>query len=307
MVAYLDLIILLNWFFDCLLLYWSSLLIKRKVSLIRIAFGGAIGALFIAISFTSFYTLTNSVLAKLVVSLIMIFITFGYKRMKVYAKACLTFYFVTFLTGGILIGIHFLFSYQLIGGNMSYFYMTKSFGDPISWMFVIFGFPITWMYSKKVFADMEVTQAFNQGIVTVVIKIKDQVIQCNGLIDTGNQLYEPLTNIPVMILSTNLLREKLPSDVENLLEQPIFSNRLSTYTNSSWGERIRLIPYKVVGSDQQLLIAFRPDWIKIIRNGETGIVQRGLVGLTKQQLSHDGGFDCIIHPKMVISMGNQTA
>ena len=99
MVAYLDLIILLNWLFDCLLLYWSSLLIKRKVSLIRIVFGGAIGALFIAISFTSFYTLTNSVLAKLVVSLIMIFITFGYKRMKVYAKACLTFYFVTFLTG----------------------------------------------------------------------------------------------------------------------------------------------------------------------------------------------------------------
>ncbi|MGM9928944.1 MAG: sigma-E processing peptidase SpoIIGA [Bacillus sp. (in: firmicutes)] len=306
-VAYIDMILLLNFGFDGLLLYWTSLLLKKKVKYFRIALGGMIGSLFILLSFSPYYYLTNSVIAKIVVSLFMIVVVFGFHRLKIFLKACLLFYFVTFLTGGILLGIHFLFSYKFLAADTGFFYATKSYGDPVSWLFVMIGFPAAWIYSKKAFAEMEMTNVLHDGIVDVCIQIKEATLVCRGFIDTGNQLYEPFTNTPVMILSIRNVQEDIPDDVADLLNQPLNNELLSKCTESSWGDRLRVIPYKVVGSEQQLILAFRPDCIQITHDGKTGIVQRGLVAMTSQTLSHDGTYESIIHPRMVLNMHNQTA
>ena len=305
MVAYLDLILLLNWLFDCLLLYWTSILSKRKPKPVRLALAGLVGALFVLLSFTSFGHLANSVWLKLAVSLIMIFIAFGFLRLKLFVKTCFLFYFVTFLTGGILMGIHFLFSYQLVASpSNGLFYVTKSYGDPVSWLFVMIGFPCAWIYAKRVFDDMESSVMLHTGIVDVVIKMKEYSFACKGLIDTGNQLYEPITNNPVMILSVASQAGNFPADVLQLLQEPIKGEKLSDYMGSSWGERLRVIPYKVVGKEQQLMLAFRPDSIHITSDNIAGYVQKGIVAITVQTLSHDGVYECIIHPRMMVALNN---
>ena len=305
LVAYLDLILLLNWLFDCLLLYWTSILLKRKQKVIRMAIAGLGGALFVLIPFTSFSSLANSVLLKLAVSVAMVLITFGFQRLKTFVKTCLTFYFVTFLTGGILMGIHYLFSYQLVASpNIGLFYVTKSYGDPVSWLFVMIGFPCAWLYAKKVFDELESSVVLYKGIVDVVIKMRGYSFVCKGLIDTGNQLYEPITNNPVMILSISAQTNNIPADVLQLLNEPVKAERLSDYMKSSWGERLRIIPYKVVGKEQQLMIAFRPDYIHISSEEKAGYVQKGIVAITLQTLSHDGTYECIVHPRMMVSINN---
>ena len=305
LVAYLDLILLLNWLFDSLLLYWTAILLKRKPKKLRIAVAGLVGALFILISFTSLYQVANSVLLKLAVSLVMILIAFGYLRLKTFAKACIVFYLVTFLTGGILMGIHFLFSYKLVASpSIGLFYVTKSYGDPVSWLFVMIGFPAAWVYAKKVFEEMESTTVLHKGIVDVVIKMKEFSIVCKGLIDTGNQLYEPITNNPVMILSISDDATNIPADVMGLLKEPINAQQLSDYMKCSWGERLRIIPYKVVGKEQQLMIAFRPDYIHIAAEEKVGYVRKGIVALTLQTLSHDGTYECIVHPRMMVTLNS---
>lgn len=307
MVAYIDLIILLNWCFDCLLLYWTSILLKKKVAFIRIVIGGFIGSLLILLSFSPFYNLANSVLIKILVSLFMVLLTFGYHRMKLFLKACFLFYLITFLTGGILIGVHFLFSYKFLSVNTGMFYVTKSYGDPVSWLFVMIGFPATWLYAKKVFSDLEMTQVLHDGIVDVKIKIKDHLFNCVGFVDTGNQLYEPFTNTPVMILSTARFRNDIPIDIMNLLTETLHSDHFSKYAQCSWGERLRIIPYKVVGTEQQLMLAFRPDWIQLSYGETEGLIQKGLVAFTLQNLSHDDTYDCIVHPRMLVSLQKSNA
>ncbi len=301
-VAYVDIILLLNWCFDSLLLYWTSIFLKKKVPYWRIIISGFLGSAFILLQFTSFYYVTNSVLIKVIVSMFMILLTFGYHRLKIFMKACLLFYFITFSTGGILMGIHFLFAYKFVAANTGFFYVTKSYGDPVSWLFVMIGFPTAWLFARKVFSDLEVTSMIQEGIVSLTIKIKEQIYTCTGLIDTGNQLYEPITNTPVMILSIQNIQQNIPADIVALLEQPLNPHLLSKCTESSWGERVRIIPYKVVGKEQQLLLAFRPDWINITSDQKSGMVQRGLVALTNQTLSHDGTYECIVHPRMVASL-----
>ena len=304
MVAYVDVIILLNGSFDCLLLYWTSLLLKRRVSPFRVFVGGAFGSLLIVLSFSPFYYLANSVLFKLFVSLLMVFCTFGFRRLKVYLKACLVFYFITFLAGGLLLGIHFLFSYKIGGDGLGLVYGVKSYGDPVSWLFVMFGFPLGWLFSKKIFSEMEMVRMLQEGIVDISFKIKDSQFACKGLIDTGNQLHEPITNIPVMIVSVEGCQ--LPDDVAGLLKKPLHELDLDSYSNSGWADRIRMIPYKVVGQEQQFMLAFRPDWIMISNDTQRGLVRKGLVALTEQTLSHDGSYQCIVHPRMAMELADKS-
>ena len=64
---------------------------------------------------------------------------------------------------------------------------------------------------------------------------------------------------------------------------------------------MRIIPYKVMGKEHQLIIAFKPDRLLIKQNNQdVMLVEKGLVSLTTQQLSSDDSFQCIVHPKMVI-------
>ncbi|WP_050614696.1 sigma-E processing peptidase SpoIIGA [Bacillus testis] len=302
MVAYVDLIILLNWFFDCLLLYWASLLLKRKVSYIRIGVGGLAGAALILLAFSPFYEVANLVIVKIGVSFLMVLLVFGYKRWSLFLKALSLLYFVTFLSGGILLGTHYLFSYQFIAPDSYVFYGPKSYGDPVSWLFVMIGFPAGWLYSRKVFTGLEVTNMMAESMMDVKIRIKDRLLVCRGLIDTGNQLYEPITNAPVMIASAISLRSQLPQDVLELIEKAGEAGDLSLASQSAWGARVRIIPYKVVGKDQQLLIAFRPDWIELSSASVTGKVTKGLVAFTMQTLSHDDCYHSIIHPRMLIEL-----
>lgn len=62
---------------------------------------------------------------------------------------------------------------------------------------------------------------------------------------------------------------------------------------------MRIIPYKVVGREHQLIIAVKPDEILIECEEEILLVEKGLVSFTIQELSSDGAFQCIVHPKML--------
>ena len=63
---------------------------------------------------------------------------------------------------------------------------------------------------------------------------------------------------------------------------------------------MRIIPYKVMGKEHQLIIAFKPDRLIIKQNNrDVMLVEKGLVSFTMQQLSSDDAFQCIVHPKMV--------
>ena len=66
-----------------------------------------------------------------------------------------------------------------------------------------------------------------------------------------------------------------------------------------WQEKMRIIPCKVVGNESQLLIAFKPDALSIKVADEYRPVHKCFISFTMQQLSGEGLFDSIVHPKMV--------
>lgn len=299
MTLYLDVIWLLNWFFDCLLLYWTAILLKRRVPFWRVLAGGFLGSLIIVLSFTSYHVLADKVLVKLLFSIFMILTVYGFGRFKVFVKNLAALYFVTFLSGGILLGLHYLFEYNVLSGQQSMYKGINQFGDPVSWIFVIIGFPLAWQFSRRTLESIEMTKINHQQLVKVTVKIDEFICSVEGFIDSGNHLYDPISQSPVMILSLNGRENMIPKDMAALFENPdILLNEVGG-TQYTWADRLRIIPSKVVGNDHQLLTAIKSDWIEIIQNEDIFRVKTGLVSFTFQTLSTDGKFECIVHPKMV--------
>ncbi|WP_157950889.1 sigma-E processing peptidase SpoIIGA [Peribacillus acanthi] len=304
---YVDLIWTLNVLFDCLLLYWTSILLKKPIKKTRIMIGGLIGSIIIVLMFSPYYAFANSVLVKILFSILMILVTFGFTRIKNFVKQLMMFYMVTFLSGGILLGVHFLFQYELNVSHAAMLYGPKTFGDPISWMFVCIGFPIGWHFSKKNLENLEMTSIVYDQMVKVIVKIKDFESEWVGLIDSGNQLYDPISGSPVMIISISNMGDDLPQPLKTLMDRQEEILTEGKFIETDWSERIRLIPCKVVGNDHGMLLGLRPDWIKIVKGEHQYRVQKGLISFTLQELSSDRSYEAIVHPHMLTGVSEKSA
>lgn len=98
MKVYLDLIIILNFFYDTLIVLAVSVLLKTRVNLKRVFLSSLIGELSLI---TLFIRLDNIflLLLKLILSLIMVFISFGKNN---YFNNLFYFYIITIILGGVV-------------------------------------------------------------------------------------------------------------------------------------------------------------------------------------------------------------
>lgn len=299
MVVYLDVIWALNLFFDSLLLYLTAILLKRSIRLWRLLAGGFIGSLIILLSFTPFYAYSSHPISKLFCSILMVLATFGYKRWRYFIKGLMTLYVSTFLIGGALIGAHYFIQFDSELTTKVLLSGIRGFGDPISWVFVLIGFPIAWHFSKKNVESMEMTKIQFEQIVQVTLKINDEIFVLKGLVDSGNQLYDPLSKLPVMFVSIKNRLDETCDPIKKMAMDPEPLLMGNEEFPSEWQNRMRIVPCKVVGQEHQLIVALKPDSILIEKSGEKILCEKGLVSFTMQQLSADDAFQCIVHPKML--------
>jgi stage II sporulation protein GA (sporulation sigma-E factor processing peptidase) len=306
LTVYLDVIWALNLLFDSLLLYLTAIFLKRRIQIWRLLAGGFIGSLIILLSFTPLNAYTSHPISKLICSMLMVLSAFGFKRLTFFFKALMTLYVSTFLIGGGLMGAHYFIqsdselSVRVLSSSV------KGFGDPISWMFVLIGFPLAWHFARKNVEGMEMTKIQFEHIVNVELQIDNETLHFKGLVDSGNQLYDPLSKLPVMFVSIKNHVEAIPESISRLAsadpEQFIMG---SQDISPEWQHRLRIIPYKVVGQEHQLIIAIKPELILIEQNGVQYLCDKGLASFTMQELSADDAFQCIVHPKMLAGSKRQ--
>jgi len=297
----LDIIWALNFLFDSLLLYLTAIILKREIRILRILMGGLIGSIIILLSITPINIYSGHPLIKLLFSVFMILATFGFKRFRYFLSGLMTFYLTTFLIGGALIGVHYFIKFDLELSSSVLLASVKGFGDPISWLFVLFGFPLAWYFSKRNMEDIEMTKIKYDSLINVIVEIDGVSYPFKGLVDSGNQLYEPITKIPVMFISLKEKINEFPRDLIEIAENPeeIILGKKEVAAN--WNHKLRVIPYKVVGQEHQLIIAVKPDKIILVKTDGIIEVEKGLVSFSMQQFSGDDAFQCIVHPKMLTS------
>lgn len=299
MAVYLDIIWLLNFMFDSLLLYLTAVILKRQVRHWRLFAGGMIGSLIILLSVTPLNVYAGHPIVKLLFSILMVLTVFGFKRFKYFISALMLFYFITFLVGGTLIGVHYFIQFDMNLSSSLFMASVKGFGDPVSWLFVVIGFPLAWHFSRNNFDKIETAKIQHNQLVKLEITFNGEIFQFTGLVDSGNQLYDPISKMPVMFVSVKSMVEELPEMIKTiaLSSEEVIMGKQSIAPE--WENRMRIIPFKVMGQEHQMVLALKPDQITIYQNKETILVEKWLVSFTMQQLSSDDAFQCIVHPKML--------
>lgn len=181
MKVYLDLIIVINFIYDFLILSSVSVLLKRNAKLFKVLISAFLGEI-------SFITLfipidkTLLMILKLLLSICMVLITFGRKN---FLENIFYFYVITVILGGT--------SYLLGGDKYIINVVLMAVVSPI----------IIYLYIKSIREH----KAKMESIYDVIIIDGENTYKLNGYLDTGNKLIDPITKYPVIMVSKDLLLE----------------------------------------------------------------------------------------------------
>ncbi|GGK15733.1 sporulation sigma-E factor-processing peptidase [Caldalkalibacillus thermarum] len=300
MQLYLDLIWFLNFCIDYLLLWLTAVLRKLECKKWRLALASFLGSSYVLFLFVpplqSYYTFW----IKMLFSVVIVYVAFGFGSMQRFVKSFFTFYFVSFVSGGGLLAVHYILqsNHQLLKGMVAT--QSGGYGDLISWLFVAVGFPIMYWFSRSQWQSIERTKLKEQVLVQVQVKVGGQHVNCQGLVDTGNQLYEPFTKKPVMIMEAEVLKAVMPRKLlEAVQEGRAVYEWDKLEVPNLWLARLSLIPYRGVGQGMEMMLAFKPDEVTIITSLGCFQTKQVLIGINDQPLAADGLFQAIVHPDLI--------
>lgn len=236
---------------------------------------GAIYAILVYVINLPIYT--NSII-KILVSISMIYISFGSNNIKVLLKQLLIFYLTSFCFGGTAYYLLQNINPNLVksvNGILTGTYPIKIaiLGGILGFFVINISFKI--IKSKLTKKDM---------IYDVEIFYKEKSTKIKVILDTGNFLTEPITKTPVMIVESKQLKNIIPEEILNNSEDVIYNN---SFENIDEDTKIRcsIIPFSSIGKNNGLIIGFRPDYIKIYTEEREEIRKKVIVGIYNNKLS----------------------
>ncbi len=191
MIVYVEYVLLDNFIIDFIIFYSVAKILKLKIQKVRIVLACVLGVGFaFAIPFIN---ITNIILflIKLLMGVILVYVAFSFTKLKQFFLTYLSFIFLTFLLGGICYGLQgFVQSTKVINGTISY---VNDF--PVS--LIIVAIFIFFILGKNLYSTIKLKKRF----ISISIFYKGKELKLNALIDSGNQLIDGKTKLPISFLS----------------------------------------------------------------------------------------------------------
>lgn len=280
--VYIDILILENIFMNFFLLYLLSKISKNPTNNIKIFIASFIGSMYIIVVFIPSLHIFYSLIFKVIVSVLMVYIAFIPKDIKKLLRLILIFYTEAFILGGGIIGFFYLV-YGDINSIDSVFLLSK-----ISTKFIIISSFIAILFIKIGFDIFESYYSEKQCEVNLEIYLNGKSCNIKGFIDTGNQLRDPLDGSKVIVSNINAL-----SNLINIKDNNINSLK----ENTSF--KIRTIPYKAIGTENGVLIGFKSDIVIAKNKNKTKINKNITIALNNKSFLGDSSYDAIVYPEIL--------
>ena len=191
--VYVDLILIINFIFDLLLLVSVSYILKRNIPLKRLIVGALIGSLSILFLFIK---MTNIVLFlyKALLSIIMVLISFGFKNIKYFITNIFYLYLSSIVLGG---GLYLLHN-QLEYTNNGLLFINNSYKLNIILSIIITPILI-FVYLRQI---KKLKYNYNNYYDVDVFYDKKKYY-FTAYLDTGNKLKDPYKKRPIILVNTD--------------------------------------------------------------------------------------------------------
>lgn len=257
---YLDVLFLENLLADYLLLSLLNGILKCATGRLRRLFGAIIGSLGICglYLFSIEGTWAGKLFIYVIFSTVMVRIGLHIRGWRECGKVVVLLYICSFFLGGI---------FQWIQRQITL---------PL-YPFAGFTLISYWILSACMKWLMTLRERIG-NVYETVVGFQGRTLRVKGLLDTGNQLRDPVFQKPVSIL-TEQMKQELCGDKEPLYQ---------------------MIPFHSLGKPNGLMPAFFADYLCIRRrDGREKRIERPLLGVTKEPLSSQKEYDMILHPDLL--------
>lgn len=275
-VVYIDVLAAINFSVDFLLLLATARLSGLYVRRMRLLIGAATGTVY---AVCTVYLLTEPLLwipTKLAVGFLMVRLTFGRQERTAIAKLFLLFLLVSFGFAGCTVALYLMTGTRLAYGGVYYF--------DVPFHVIAAACALTYVLSGFLFHGAVKHGAVQKTSEQVEVTLGERRECFSLLYDTGNDLSDPITGRPVLILERRAAARLLPNEllfVCTALENSNCAGLLSRIPEP-WRARFRLLPYRSLGNAGGMLLMLRPDIVK--RQG--GAVYDAYVAISPNRIAN---------------------
>jgi stage II sporulation protein GA (sporulation sigma-E factor processing peptidase) len=302
MVIYADMVFLLNLFIDFTLLLLTSAIRRQRVPFWRMSCGALLGAVYSILHLWPQFAFTYTFPAKVLFSIFMVGVTFGYSTPIAFARSLGVFYTTSFVIGGGMFALHYVMTGEGTVAGGIFLSRSTGWGSPVSWLFVLVSFPFVWLYARVSFRSLQQRQAIHSYLTPVAIWIGEHRLECVGLIDTGNQLRDPISRAPVMMVELERIQTHLPEALTVMARTKAWHQHWDRLP-AEWMTRVRLVPFRGVAAEGEMMVTLKPNRVEIRQQQDWVAAGKVLVGLDPGRLSSDGTYQAIIHPSCLPQAG----
>ena len=270
-VLYLDSLFGLNLLIDYCILLASARVCGVVLRRGRYALGALLGAVYAATMVLPGFAWLGNTAVKLCLGMAMGLIAFGGEQRLWRCTA--VFFAVSALFGGAVYAASLLAGADPLGGSVV----------SVSGRVLALSFAVCYTGVSLVFRRQ--TKKAERVIRPVTLTLADSSVTLRGLRDSGNALHDPASGRAAAVADRTVLLALL--GVSELSRDPV----AALETLSDQPGQFRLLPYRAVGVDAGMLLAFRPDRAEV-----DGRTEDWLVAISPAPLSAQGEFEVILPP-----------
>lgn len=260
MVVYLDVILIENFIVNLFLLTITSQTVKVRLFMPYALTSAGLGSLYVITLLIPSLKYLTIFPCKLGVAFLMILIAFRKKNIVFQFKSMVIFIFYTMLLGGLCF-------YMDIGqGSGPLDFILKSF----KYQYLLASIMIIYIFIYRIVVFVQDRKSMNTLIFYVDIMMDNYSKRIKAFLDTGNELREPATNLPVIIVEKEQMQDFVIRSKDKLF-----------------------IPYQVIGGTKGNLEGFKPNAV-VIHLGEKAYTAEAVVAFTDNKLSEYNDYQALL-------------
>lgn len=267
MTVYADVLLVVNYIVNLLILAASAKILGFVVKRVRLMAGSLLGAVGALIIFFPYIGNWFQILYKIALALAMTAAVFGLHSLKRFLKATFVVFAVSFIFAGVMLALHFLLKPRglLFYNGVVYF--------DISVLFLIISTTAAYLI-LSLFERLFFSRTSEKQLYDLTVSCEGKVIALKGLADTGSNLKEPFSGAPVIVCSAGLVEKVKPKEET----------------------RFRVIPCLTV-TGEGMLEAFRPDQLVIAGAGKRIVTSDVYIAASRQPIA--GEYQALLNPQLI--------
>ncbi len=268
-VIYIDMLFLLNFLMDSVMLYATAIFLKKNLTVLRMLLSATVAALYSTVMFFPQLSFMHSLLMKTIFLFIISCLAFPSKTPAVILKNGLVFFGVNAVFGGIMLVLIFATDFGTVLGaavSNGEIYLSINFELLIISTLLAYTMIYIIAYIKKQNLQNEKITAL------LTIHFDDKHVTVSALCDTGCTLCDPISGAPAVIISPKIARSLLPQECPE--------------------PRYRPLPFTTIDNSKGILDGFIPD--KLIIDGKEII--HSVIGISKNDIDT---YSAIFNPQIL--------